>query len=95
LFANEARSKQGEYMALVVKGQMSHLWHRLRPQPAAPLVVRRKYLIEVPSSLPAAPLVVHHKFSDRCVVLFRGVGARQILLSTAVEAGWRLPLQNG
>jgi hypothetical protein len=38
---------------------MNNSWHRLRPLPAAPLVVRRRYLIEVPSPLPAAPLVVH------------------------------------
>jgi hypothetical protein len=37
---------------------MSNSWHRLMPLPAAPFVVRRRYLIEVPSPLPAAPLVV-------------------------------------
>jgi hypothetical protein len=58
LLANGARTLQGECRALVVKGQMSNPWHRLRPLPAAPLVVRRRYLIEVPSPLPTAPLVV-------------------------------------
>jgi hypothetical protein len=37
---------------------MNISWHRLRPLPAAPLVVHRRYLIEVPSPLPAVPLVV-------------------------------------
>jgi hypothetical protein len=36
---------------------MKNSWHRLRPSPAASLVVRRRYLIEVPSLLPVAPLV--------------------------------------
>jgi hypothetical protein len=33
-----------------------------RPLPAAPLVVRRRYLIEVPRPFPAAPLVVRRRF---------------------------------
>jgi hypothetical protein len=37
---------------------MNNPWNRLRPLPAAPLVVRRRYFIEVPSLLPAAQLVV-------------------------------------
>jgi hypothetical protein len=58
LLANEARTKQGECRALVVKGHMSNLWHWLRPLPAAPLVVRRRYLVEVLSPLPTIPLVM-------------------------------------
>jgi hypothetical protein len=42
----------------VVKGHINNPWHQLRPLPAAPLVVRRRYFIEVPSLLLAAPLVV-------------------------------------
>ena len=57
LLAKKARSKQGECKALVVKGHVSNPWHRLRPLPAAPLVVRRRCLIEVLSLLNAAPLV--------------------------------------
>ena len=34
----------------------------LRPLPAAPLVVRRRYLIEVPRPLPAVPLVVRRRY---------------------------------
>jgi hypothetical protein len=41
----------------MMKGHMSNPWHRLRPFSAAPLVVRRRYLIEAPSPLPATPLV--------------------------------------
>jgi hypothetical protein len=40
------------------KGHMSNPWYQLRPLPAAPLVVHRRYLFEVPSPLPATPLVV-------------------------------------
>jgi hypothetical protein len=38
--------------------QKSILWPRRRPLPAAPLVVRRRYLTELPSLLPVAPLIV-------------------------------------
>jgi hypothetical protein len=48
LLAKEARTKQGECRAPLVKGYMSNPWHRLRPLQAAPLVVRRRYLTEVP-----------------------------------------------
>ena len=58
LLANEARTKQGECRALVGKRHMSNPWHRLWPLPAAPLVVCRRYLIEVPCKFPVAPLVV-------------------------------------
>jgi hypothetical protein len=61
LLANEERSNQGDCRALVVKGHMGYPWHRLRPLPAAPLVVRRRYLIEVPRPLPAALLFVRHR----------------------------------
>jgi hypothetical protein len=37
---------------------MSDPWHRLRPLPVVPLIVRRRHLIEVPSLLTAAPTVV-------------------------------------
>ena len=80
LLANEARTKQGEFKALVVKGHMSDPWHRLRPLPAAPLVVRRRCLIEVPSPLPAVPLVARRTIPwplRRCAlrVLNRGAQA--------------------
>jgi hypothetical protein len=58
LLANEARTKQGEFKALVVKGHTINLWYRLKALPGVPLVVHRRYLIEEPSPLPAAPLVV-------------------------------------
>ena len=68
---------------------MSNPWHRLRPLPAAPLVVRRRYLIEVPNPLPVAPLVVLRIITwplRRCAsrVLNRGAqadvrGATQVL----------------
>jgi hypothetical protein len=48
----------------VVKGHLNNSWHRLRRLPAAPLLERRRYLIEVPSPLPAAPLV------GRCKILW-------------------------
>jgi hypothetical protein len=37
---------------------MRNFRHGLRPLPAAPLVVRHRYLVEVPSPLTPAPLVV-------------------------------------
>jgi hypothetical protein len=49
---------KGNFRPHVVKGHMNNSWHRLRPLPAAPLVLRRRHLIEVPIPLPAAPLVV-------------------------------------
>jgi hypothetical protein len=64
LQAKEARTKQGECKALVVKRHVSKPRHRLRPLPATPLVVRRRYLIVVPRPLPAAPLVVRR----RCLI---------------------------
>jgi hypothetical protein len=59
---------------------MSKPWHRLRPLPVAPLVVRRRYLIEAPSPLTAEPLVLHRKIIwplRRCelLVLHRGTQA--------------------
>jgi len=59
---------------------MSNPWHRLRPLPAAPLVVRRRYVIEVPSPLAAAPIVLHRTVLwslRRCAlrVLSRGAQA--------------------
>jgi hypothetical protein len=57
VLANEARTKKGECGVNVVKGHMNDFRHRLRPLLAAPLVVHRRYLIEVLSPLPAVPLV--------------------------------------
>jgi hypothetical protein len=79
LLANEARTK-GECIAHVAKRHMINPWHRLRPLPAAPLVVRRRYLIEVPSPLTVAPLVVRCTMLwplRRCAlrVLYRGAPA--------------------
>jgi hypothetical protein len=59
---------------------MNNPWHRLRLLPAAPLVVRCRYLIEVPGPLPAAPLVVRRTILwplRRCAlrVLNRGAQA--------------------
>jgi hypothetical protein len=59
---------------------MNNSWYRLRPLPAAPLVVRRRYLTEVPSPLPAAALVVRRTELwplRRCAlrVLIRGAQA--------------------
>jgi hypothetical protein len=89
LLAKEERTKQGECRALVVKGHMGNPWYRFRPLPAAPLVVRRRRLIEVPSPLPAALLVVRRTVLwplRRCTsrVLNRGAqadarGATQVL----------------
>jgi hypothetical protein len=82
--AKEARTTQGEYRALVVNGHMSSPWRRLRPLPAAPLVVRRRYLLEVSCPLLAAPLIVRRRYLiavllplRRCVswVLNRGAHA--------------------
>ena len=80
LLANNTRTKQGKSRALAVKGHMGNPWHRLRPLSAAPLVVRRRYLIEVPSPLPAAPLAVRRTMLwplRRCAlrVLNRGAQA--------------------
>jgi hypothetical protein len=55
--------KQGRMRALVVNGHISSPRYLLRPLPAAPLVVHRRYLIVVPRPLPLAPLVVHRKHS--------------------------------
>jgi hypothetical protein len=60
--ANEASNKQGECKALVVKQHTSNLWHRARQLPAAPLVVSRRYSLEVPSPLLAAPLVLRRRY---------------------------------
>ena len=80
LLANEARTKNGACRAHVVKGHVNNSWYRLRPLSAVPLVVRRRYLIEVPSSLIAAPLVARRTVPwplRRCAsrVLSRGAQA--------------------
>jgi hypothetical protein len=62
LLAAEARTQKGECGALVVNGHISNPRYRLRPLPAAPLVVRRRYLIVVTRLLPAAPLVVRRRY---------------------------------
>jgi hypothetical protein len=59
---------------------MNNSFHRLRPLPSAPLVVRRRYLIEAPSPLSAAPLVMRRTMLwplRRCAlrVLNRGAQA--------------------
>jgi hypothetical protein len=41
---------------------MSNPWHRLRPLPAAPLVLRRRYLAVVPRPFPTALLVVRRRY---------------------------------
>ena len=48
--------------SIVVNGHISHPRYRLRPLPAIPLVVCRRYLIVVPRPLPTAPLVVRRRF---------------------------------
>jgi hypothetical protein len=74
-------------------GHISNPRYQSRPLLAAPLVVRRRYLIVVPRPMPAAPLVVRPSYMivvsrqlPRCAsqVLDRGVqvdarGAAQIL----------------
>jgi hypothetical protein len=47
----------------------------LRPLPAAPLVLRRRYLIVEPTPLPAAPLVVRRRYLVGALTTARG-GAR-------------------
>jgi hypothetical protein len=51
LFATEGSSKKGESRALVVNGHIRILRYRIRPLPAAPLVVRCRYLIVVPKAV--------------------------------------------
>jgi hypothetical protein len=62
LLATEARAEKSESGALVENGYASHPRFRLRPSPAAPLVVHRNYLIVVPRSFPAVPLVVRRRY---------------------------------
>jgi hypothetical protein len=74
LLANEERTKQGECRALVVKANI-----RLKLLLAAPLVVRRRYLIEVLSPLPAVPLDVRRKVLwplRRCALRVLNLGAQ-------------------
>jgi hypothetical protein len=52
LLVAEARKKKGECGALVVNGHIRNPRFRLRPLPAAPLVMRRRYLIVVSRPLP-------------------------------------------
>jgi hypothetical protein len=61
LLVKEARTKQGECEALVVKVLVKNSRHRLRMFPTVPLVVRRRYFIVAPRPFPAAPLVVRRK----------------------------------
>jgi hypothetical protein len=63
----------------VVKGHMRNPWHGPGPSPASPLVVRRRYYIEVPSPLPAAPLVVRRMILwplRRCALRVLNRGAK-------------------
>jgi hypothetical protein len=46
----------------VVNGRISRLCYRPRPLPAAPLVVRCRYLIEVPRPFPVALLIVYRRY---------------------------------
>jgi hypothetical protein len=100
LLASEARTKKGEGRALVVKGHMSNLLHRLRSLPAARLVVRLRYLIEVSSPLPAAPLAVRFimlwplcHYTLR--VLIRGAQAdSRPAVRTHASTVKRMPLKN-
>jgi hypothetical protein len=63
----------------MVKGRLNSSWHWLRLLPAAPLVVRRRYLIEVSSPLPAALLVVRRTMlwpSRRCKLRELNIGSQ-------------------
>ena len=77
LLAKEARAKQGERGAFVVKGHISNPRYRPRLLPAAPLVVRRSYWIVVPRPLPAAPLVVRRRY---LVVVTRPLSAAPLVV---------------
>jgi hypothetical protein len=73
------RALKGECRAHVVKGHMRNPWHRLRPLPAASLVVRRRCLSEVPGLLTAAPLVERRKVPwplRRCALWVLNSGAQ-------------------
>jgi hypothetical protein len=60
--AKEARTKQGECGAFVVKGHIRNPRQRLMPLTEAPFVLRCTYLAVVPKPLPAAPLAVRHRY---------------------------------
>jgi hypothetical protein len=62
LLAKEAHTKQGKCGALVVKRHISDPRYRLKPLPAAPLVVRRRYLTELSRPLPAEPLAMRFRY---------------------------------
>ena len=62
LLSKEVRLKQGECGALMVKGHISNPRYGLRPLPAAPLVVRRRYLPVVQRPFPAAPLAMRRRY---------------------------------
>jgi hypothetical protein len=62
LLATEGRFKKSESGALVVNDHISNPKYRLRPMPAAPFLVRRRYLIVLPRLLSAAPLVVRRRY---------------------------------
>jgi hypothetical protein len=92
------KQKKGLSRELVVKRHMSNPWRRLRPLPAAPFVVHRRYVIEVPRRLPSVPLAALLPL-PRCAlrVLYRGAeadarGTAQVLNrgSQAVARGSRL-----
>ena len=69
LLAKEVRTKRGHSRALVVKGHVSNPWHRLRPLPAAPLVVRRR---RCPGRCPRHRSLCVARCSGRCVVVHCG-----------------------
>ena len=55
LLANGASTKPGECGALMVTGHISIFRYRIRPLPAAPLAVRRRYLIVGPMPMSVVP----------------------------------------
>jgi len=62
LSAKEARTKQGECRALVVKGHIRNPRYQFKLLPAVPLVLSRRYLIVVLRPLREAPLIVHPRY---------------------------------
>jgi hypothetical protein len=87
LLAKEERTIQGEFKAIVVKVYMINPWHRLGPQPAALLAVRRSYLTEVPRPIPAAPLVESHRYLIVVLWLFAVARKSVPCLSQVLDRG--------
>jgi hypothetical protein len=57
-----AQKRRSEYRVLVVNGHIRIPRYRLRSLPAAPHVVRRRYLIMAAGPFPAAPFVVWRRY---------------------------------